>query len=811
MQLEIKKVGVIGAGVMGAAIAAHMANCGLKVILLDVLPGDLESDLDACSNEHQRQAMRNIVAQKGLQRALISKPASFYVPEDADLIELGNLVDHICRLDEADWVIEAVVEDLQIKRRLFKSLEQVCNPQAIITSNTSGLLAADLASGLDHKFKKRFFCTHFFNPPRYLKLLELVPCPETDSELLYSFKSFAENTLGKAVVLAKDTPGFIANRIGVFSGCLTISLMDKMGLSIGDVDRLTGALLGRPKTATYRLIDLAGLDIFAHIAESVYKSCPRDERRQVFDLPAWFRQLLRDGRLGDKTGQGFYKKTGNQKAESEVSIYDPGTQSYRKHQTTIFNSAEALQASHLPAQRIRGMYYADDQAGQFIFKLLSETLIYAANRIPEISDDLFNLDNAVKWGFDWQLGPFEIWDALGVFKSSRAMQKAGYKLPVWVAQMQAAGCDSFYKKAKNHDLYYDLRSGSYQGIKASPYIILLSALKERERTVIADSEASLIDLDDGVACLEFYSPSNTLNHDTISFIGRVCQKVESDFQGLVIANQGGNFCAGMDLVQFLSAAKGNNWNKITELLKKYQDIMLDLKYLSRPVVAAPHGLTLGAGCELMLHCDLTAAAAETYAGFNEAGAGLIPAGGGCTQMLLRNCHEKVFKVPKGGVYGGQINLLPFVARAFESISMAKVSSSAKDANKIGILRVNDRIIINPDHRIQKAKNMVLALCLMDYEPAAQPTKIRVMGGQGVGALKYAAYTMHKAGQATEHDLAVANKLAWVLTGGDLMANTEVSEDYLMELEREAFLSLCGMPKTRARMEHMLKTGKPLRN
>ena len=807
----IEKVGVIGAGVMGAAIAAHMANCGLQVLLLDIVPGRIKPDLDACPDPQKRQSMRNMLAQQGLESALQSKPASFYVPEDAELIQVGNIEDHLCRLSEVDWIIEAVVENLEVKHELFKNLQDNCSPQAIITSNTSGLSLAEMSRGLEADFQRRFFCTHFFNPPRYLKLLELVPAPQSDADLMDDFARFAQDRLGKGVVWAKDTPNFIANRVGVFSGCLTYQLMLEAGLSIEAVDAITGPVLGRPKTASFRLADLVGLDIFAHVAKNVYDSCPNDERRGVFRLPDWFRNMLDQGLLGAKSGSGFYKKQPAANGQSQILVLDLESMQYRERKKVKFQSVEEAKRLQSAAEKIRSLYYAKDPAGKFAFQLISQTLLYAANRIPEITGQLTNLDNAMKWGFNWDLGPFETWDALGLQPASDAMAKAGYAIPDWVEGLLRKDFKSFYKRHKGHTSFFDLAAKDYAELTVSPLIISLASLKERERTIMSNSEASLIDLEDGVACLEFHSKMNSMGAGIVSLLNKACEYVSRECRGLVIANQGPNFSVGANLSLVLFAAQEEEWDELDYMIRTFQKTLMRLKYLDKPVVCAPQQMALGGGCEMLMHSDAVAAAAETYTGLVEVGVGVIPAGGGTKELLLRNSHQRVFKVAKGGVYGGQINLLPFVARAFETIALAKVSTSAKEAFKFAYLKPGDRVVINPDYRIQKAKYMVLGLDQMGYEPPRPVDKVRVMGRDAMGVFKYAAYNLRQAGYATEHDMQVARQLARVLTGGDVLANTEVSEQYLLDLEREAFLSLCGTRATQERMIHMLKTGKPLRN
>ncbi|MGD9124491.1 MAG: 3-hydroxyacyl-CoA dehydrogenase NAD-binding domain-containing protein [Desulfarculaceae bacterium] len=807
----IKRVGVIGAGVMGATIAAHFSNVGLSTILLDIVPPSLPESLASKGVSKDSSEFRNHLASQGLQNALKSKPASFYVPEDAKLIQTGNLEDDLDALADCDWVVEVVVERLDIKKDLFSRLQEVIAPQAIVSTNTSGISVAAMSEHLSPDLQKRFLGTHFFNPPRYMKLFEIIPGPQTSPQVMEQMAHFAEFILGKGVVFAKDTPNFIANRIGIFIGYFTNQLMTDMGLSLEEVDALTGTVLGRPKMATFRLADLVGLDVMSHVAENVYQGCPDDERREVFVPTPWFQKMIDKGMLGGKTEGGFYKKTKDQSGKSEILTLDYQTLKYRPRQKAKFASLDAARQMSGTQAKLKAMFYSPDKAGEFVFKTLSETLIYAANRVPEISDDILNIDNAMKWGFNWEMGPFETWDALGLEKSAAKMSEQSLDLPTWVQEMIAAGNTSFYQIQDGGRLFYDPQSKAYQPEQISPQIILLPSLKDREKTLASNKGASLIDLGDGVACLEFHSKMNSMGQDVILLADKACGIVSEQFEGMVVANHGTNFSVGANLMMVLFTAQEEEWDELEWMVKKFQDTFMKLKYLDKPVVAAPHQMALGGGCEICLAADRVVAAAETYAGLVEVGVGVIPAGGGSKELLLRNTYERVFEVPKGGLYPKQINLLPFVARAFETIAMAKVATSAKEAITMGLFRPTDKVCINPDHRIQRAKDAVLGLSLEGYQPPRSPDNIRVMGADSLGVFKYALYNLHKAGFITSHDVTVANKVAEVLTGGQVLPDTEVSEQYLLDLEREAFLSLCGTRETQARMAHMLKTGKPLRN
>ena len=811
MSLEIKKVGVIGAGVMGATIAAHMAGVGLPTVLLDIVPPKMPDALAKKGVKPESKKFRNFLADNGLAGALKMKPAAFYVPEDAELITAGNLEDDFGLLADCDWIVEVVVELLDIKKQLLSRLEGVVKPGAIVTTNTSGISVEAMSAHCSEDFQKRFFGTHYFNPPRYMKLFEIIPGSKTDPGIIADMARFAEDVLGKGVVFCKDTPNFIANRIGVFNGNLTNKLMMDLDLSVEQVDALTGTAIGRPKMATYRLGDLVGLDTMGHVGNNVFENCPDDERREVFQPPEWLKEMVGKGWLGDKTKQGFYKKTKDAEGKKQILVLDWKTLEYKPVSKPKFASLEAAAQAGGPAKKTAAMYYAKDQGGQFVFKLLSEMLIYTANRVPEISDDIVNIDNAMRWGFNWEMGPFEVWDALDLSKSLAKMKEAGYAVPEWVEKMAADGKTSFYKKENGQRLFYDLASGEYQPEPVNPNVILLKSLKERQKVVWENKACSLLDLDDGVLCMEFHSKMNSIGPDLIPAVNKACELLANDFEGMVVANQGRNFSVGANLMLVLFTAQEEEWDELEFMIRKLQEATMRIKYLPKPVVAAPHQMALGGGCEMTLCADKVVAAAESYVGLVEVGVGVLPAGGGCKELLLRNTYERVFTVQRGGIYPKQINLLPFVARAFETIAMAKVATSAKEAIKLGIWRDSDRVSMNGDHRIKIAKDTVLGMLGAGYQPKRPASKVRVMGRDAMGVFKYAVYNLAKAGLATPHDVTVATKVAEVLTGGNVLPDTEVSEQYLLDLEREAFLWLCGTRETQARMAHMLKTGKPLRN
>ena len=810
MDRKIKRAGVIGAGVMGATIAAQLANVGIETILLDIVPPDLTDEDRKKGLTEKSKEFRNRFAQNGLKIALKSRPASFYVPANARLIRIGNLEDDLGSLGDVDWIIEVVMERLDIKQSVFEKIETVLTAGTIITSNTSGIPAKEMCTGRAEDFNKHFAITHFFNPPRYMKLLEIVPGPETLPEVVEILAQTCERVVGKGIVYAKDTPNFIANRIGTFSLFSAIKTMMDMGLSVEAVDRLTGPAVGNPKSASFRTADLVGLDTLLHVAANVYDRAPDDEEREMFKPPDFISEMIEKGFLGEKAKQGFYKKSKDDDGKSVVVSLDYNTLEYRPQEKVNFPSLEAAKGISGTSEKISALFYAKDKAGEFTFRTLTEALIYSANRIPEIADDIVNIDNAMKWGFGRELGPFEAWDAVGLSRSVSKIKEAGYVIPAWVDEMLADGNESFYKKEADGLYFYDLFSKEYKEVPVKPEVILLPSLKDRKKEVAANTGASLIDLGDGVACLEFHTTMNALGDDIISMVIQAADIVSKDFEGLVIANHGANFSAGANLPLILFTAQEEEWDDLDWMIKTFQNSFMRLKYLERPVVAAPAGMALGGGCEICLASDRVRFAAEAYIGLVEAGVGLVPAGGGTKEMLLRNT-DHLFEVEKGGLYPKQIEMMPFVARAFETIALAKVATSGPEAVSLGYLKTTDKMTVNRDYLIQDAKDTVLALNIEGYTPPRPRDDIRVPGENSYAMIRLALWTMHEQGAITDHDITVSEKTGYILCGGNVLEDTKVSEQYLLDLEREAFLSLCGEPKTQARIQHMLTTGKPLRN
>ena len=809
MGKTIKKAGVVGAGVMGATIAAQLANVGIEALLLDIVPPQVTEEDKKKGLTPESKKFRNKLAESGVQTALKSRPASFYVPENAKLIHTGNLEDDLARLKEVDWIIEVVVERLDIKKIVFEKIDSVLTPGTIVTSNTSGIPGKAMVEGRSENFRKHFAITHFFNPPRYMKLLEIVPVSDTLPQVVETLADFCERVLGKGVVYAKDTPNFVANRIGIYSLLSVIRNMMDLGMTIEAVDELTGPVVGNPKSATFRTSDLVGLDTLVHVASNVYEGAAGDEKRDMFKVPDFINQMVAKKLLGEKTKQGFYKRV-EEGGKKVILSVDYKTLEYTPQEKAKFASLEAAKNIPGSAGKMKSLYFSDDLAGQFTFRTLSETLIYAANRIPEIADDIVNVDNAMKWGFARRLGPFEAWDAIGLPKSVEKMKKAGYVIPPWVQEMIDSGKTSFYKRELGVQYYYDVTSKDYHPVPVKPGIILLPSLKDREKKVAGNKGASLIDLGDGVACLEFHTKMNAMGDDIVSMIYKAADIVSEQFEGLVIANHGENFSAGANLPLVLFTAQEEEWDELEWMVKTFQDSFLKLKYLDKPVVAAPAGLALGGGCEICLASDRVRFAAETYMGLVEVGVGLIPSGGGCKEMLIRNT-EHLFEVAPGGVYPKQIEMVPFVARAFETIALAKVATSGPEAVKLGYLKPTDKMTVNRDFLIEDAKRTVLAMNMEGYTPPRRLDEIRVPGENTFALIKMAVWTMNQQGYATDHDVTVSEKVAYVLCGGRVLADTKVSEQYLLDLEREAFCSLAGDPKTQARIQHMLTTGKPLRN
>jgi len=786
---------------MGAQIAAHLSNAGVEVLLLDIAPSSLTPQEQARGLTLESKAVRNRIANAGLDAAKKIKPAAFYSSSNLHLITTGNFEDDLQKVGEVDWIIEAVVENLEIKRALLSRVDSFRKPGTIVSSNTSGISISAMAEGLSDNFRQHFLGTHFFNPPRYLKLLEVIPTKDTLAEVVDFVSEFCDRRLGKGVVFAKDTPNFIANRIATFNSLNTIRVMVEGGYTIEEVDAMTGPAIGRPKSASFRTADIVGLDTALYVADNLYKAVPGDESRSTLVAPDFLRELVNRGWTGNKAGQGFYKKQKGEGGKTEYWVLDYKEMDYRPANRVKFPSIEAAKPIENTGERIKTLVYGKDRVGEFLWKVISQNLVYAANRIPEISDDIVNIDNAVKWGFNQELGIFELWDAIGVEKSVARMREDGLAIPPAVENLLSSGKTSFYKREDGKDYYFDFSEGDYREIALRSGVMILKSVKERTGVVKKNNAASLIDIGDGVACLEFHSKMNAIGGDTIAMMNFAVKEVAKNFEALVIGNQSENFSVGANIVLLVLAAQEEEWDEIALSVRQFQNANMQLRYSAKPVVAAPQGMALGGGCEITLHGDRARAAAETYLGLVEVGVGLIPGGGGVKEMVLRAVEDAEMDE----------DLFPRIKKVSETLAMAKVSTSAVEARELGFLRTTDPISMNRDRLIEDAKQTALALVREGYIAPHPRTDIPVLGEPALSAIKLAIHMMIRGGFISEYDGHVARKLAYIITGGDLSRKTLVSEQYLLDLEREAFVSLCGERKTQERIQHMLKTGKPLRN
>ena len=807
MKRRIEKAVVLGAGTMGARIAAHLSNAGLPCVLLDIVPPGVAADAPA--------EARNKIVRAGLEGARKSKPAAFFKAALADRIAIGNFDDDLARCGEADWIIEVVAENLEIKRNLLARVAHFRKPGVIVTTNTSGLPVHLIAEGLPEEFQQHWAGTHFFNPPRYLKLVELIPGPKTSPDVIETLRDFCDRRLGKGVVVAKDTPNFIANRIGTFSILNALRLMGSLGMTVEEVDACTGPVIGQPKSATFRTADIVGLDVLVHVVKNVYETVPNDESREMFRVPALVEEMARRGWLGDKTGQGFYKKVKGA-GEKEILTLDVNTMEYRARQKARFASLEAAKGIEDTTERLRTLIgpviegQKTDKAQQFLWGLLSENCLYAARRVPEISDHIADVDRAMRWGFAWELGPFELMDAIGVKAFAEGVKKEGRSLPPVFEMLLASGRTSFYESNRGAKSVLSLSAAVPEAVEEPAGVLILKSLKDAGREVERNSGASLIDLGDGIVCCEFHSKMNAIGADLIAMIHKGIRRLDSDFDAMVVANQAVNFSVGANLMLVLVGAQEQEWDELHLAVKQFQNVNLAIKYAPKPVVIAPQGMALGGGCEISLHGARIQAAAEAYMGLVEAGVGLIPGGGGSKEMLIRaNEHA---------AGGDDLDLFHALRPIFETIAMAKVGTSAEECRDYGFLRREDGVSMNRDRLVADAKEVALALVRSGYKsPAAswqegaQTTQIKVLGEQFLATAKMAIHLLLRGGYATEHDAVVARKLANILAGGALSAPQFVSEQYVLDLEREAFVSLCGERKTQERIAHTLKTGKPLRN
>ncbi|EWG11668.1 3-hydroxyacyl-CoA dehydrogenase [Cytobacillus firmus DS1] len=791
---QIKKAAVLGSGVMGSGIAAHLANIGIPTLLLDIAPRELTDAEKAKGLSLENKEVRNRISEGNRQKLLKQKPAPLTSKKNIALIEAGNFEDDMERLKDVDWIIEVVVENLSIKKQVFEKVDQHRKPGSIVSSNTSGISVEAMSEGRSEDFQKNFLGTHFFNPPRYLKLLEVIPTKKTSSEVLSFMKQFGEDVLGKGVVEAKDTPNFIANRIGTYGLLVTVQEMLKGEYSVGEVDSITGPLIGRPKSATFRTLDVVGLDTFIHVANNVYDQVDGKEK-DVFKVPDFMKVMQEKGWLGSKTGQGFFLKKGK-----EILELNPETLEYGPRQKLKTASTELAKQAKGTAGKLKALVYSDDRSGQLLWNILSPALLYSAQLHGEIADDVTAIDRAMKWGFGWELGPFETWDAIGVDKSVRKIEEAGEEVPAWVKEMLEKGFNSFYKEENGQKYFY--HNGEYRLIEENPKVINLKQLKKQKGVIKKNTGASLVDLGDGVALLEFHSQSNAIGLDIIQMINFAVDEVEKNYKGLVIGNQGKNFCVGANLGMILMEAQDDNIYELDMVVRHFQNAMMKIKYSAKPVVAAPFGMTLGGGAEVCLPAAHIQASSETYMGLVEVGVGLIPGGSGNKELYLKHLES----MPNGL----EFDLQKVANKVFESIAMAKVSTSGEEARDNNFLNLADGISVNGDHLLYDAKQAVLALHEKGYKPPVRK-KVPVVGETGYATLLLGAQAMLYSGYISEHDLKIAKKLAYVIAGGKVPYGTEVDEQYLLDLEREAFLSLVAEPKSQQRMQHMLLKGKPLRN
>ena len=804
MKRTIKKVAVLGSGVMGSRIACHFAGIGVQVLLLDIVAKEATESKDAKA--------RNKIVNDSLAAAIKSNPSPVYHKDVIKKITTGNFDDNMKDITGCDWIIEVVVERLDIKQKIFEQVEKFRKPGTLITSNTSGIPIHLMAEGRSDDFKKHFCGTHFFNPPRYLRLLEIIPTPFTDPEIVDFLMHYGDLYLGKTTVLCKDTPAFIANRIGVFGIMSIFKTIEKMELSIDEVDSLTGPIIGRPKSATFRTADVVGIDTLVKVAKGVYDNCPDDEARDIFLAPAWLERMVKENWLGDKTGQGFFKKIKlpvtqgspeERKSEKEIHTLNLKTFEYSPRVKSKFATVEAAKPIDDLNQRLKMLVASNDKAGEFYRHFHYGLFSYISHRIPEISDEIYRVDDAMMAGFGWEIGAFESWDVLGVEKTVKAMKDAGYKVADWVDEMIAAGNKSFYKIEDGKRLCYSLQSGSYSsptgGGQEGAFIIMSNY---QDKLIWKNSSCRLYDLGDNVLGLQWFTKMNTIGGDVLSGIQTSIDKAEKNYKGLAIANEGANFSAGANVGMIFMLAIDQEYDELDMAIRMFQNTMMRARYSSVPVVTAPHGLTLGGGCELNLHSDKCCPAAETYIGLVELGVGLIPGGGGTKEFTLRASDEMHEDEPE------TITL----KNRFLTIATAKVATSAFEGFDIGAFRIgHDEVVINQNRRIAEAKRSVIEIFESGYTMPVQRKDIKVLGRSALGALYAGINGMWRANYATDHDVVVAKKLAYVMCGGDLSEPTLVSEQYLLDLERESFLSLCGEKKTLERIQSVVKSGKPIRN
>ncbi len=801
MTRRIKKVAIVGSGIMGSGIACHFANIGVEVLLLDIVPRELNDQEKAKGLTLEDRVVRNRLVNTALKTSLKSKPSPIYSQKFAERISTGNIEDDLHKIKEVDWVMEVVVERLDIKQQVFEKIEKFRTPGTLITSNTSGIPIKFMNEGRSDDFQKHFAVTHFFNPPRYLKLFEVVPGPKCSQEVTDFLMMYGDKFLGKTAVLAKDTPAFIGNRIGIFGIMSLFHVVKEMGLTIEEVDKLTGPVIGRPKSATFRTIDVVGLDTLVHTANGVKDNCPNDEMRDQFVIPDFVNTMMENNWLGSKTKQGFYKMTKNANGKKEILSLDLNTLEYRAKKSAKFETLEQTKKIDHVTDRFKVLVAGKDKAGEFYRKSFAAMFAYVQNRIPEISDELYRIDDGLRAGFGWEHGPFEIWDAIGVAQGVEMMKAENKEPAAWVTEMLANGVTSFYSVKEGATLYYDIPAKSYLKKPGQDSFIILDNIRKTNE-VWKNSGAVIEDIGDGILNLEFQSKMNTIGADVLTAINKAIDMAETNYQGLVVGNQAANFSVGANIGMIFMMAVEQEYDELNYAIKYFQDTMMRMRYSSIPTIAAPHGMALGGGCEISLHADKVVAAAETYMGLVEFGVGVIPGGGGSKEMALR--ASDLFN--KGDV---QLNVLQ---EHFLTIGMAKVATSGYEAFDLGLLQKGkDVIVVNKERQIAQAKQHALLMAEAGYSQPPARKDILVLGKQALGMFLVGTDSMQASHYISDHDKKIANKLAYVMAGGDLSEPTKVTEQYLLDIEREAFLSLTTERKTLERIQHMLKTGKPLRN
>jgi len=801
MKRFIRKVAVLGSGVMGSRIACHFANVGCEVLLLDISPKELDAAEAKKGLTLESKVVRNRIVNQSLQFALKSNPSPIYLKSFATRIETGNFDDDLHKIKDCDWVIEVIVERLDIKQQLFEKVEQYRTDGTLISSNTSGIPIHMMLDGRSEDFQKHFCGTHFFNPPRYLQLLEIIPTPQTDHNVVEFLMDYGAKILGKKTVLCKDTPAFIANRVGVYSIMALFHAVKEMGFTVSEVDKLSGPILGRPKSATFRTCDVVGLDTLVHVANGLKQNCPDDEEKELFELPDYIAKMVENNWLGSKSGQGFYKKTKDENGKKTILALDLNTLEYKKPDKVKFPTLEMAKPIEDLRQRTKMLVMGMDKAGEFYRRIFGGLLAYVSNRIPEISDEFYKIDDALKAGFGWELGPFESWDLFGYEQGVKFIKDANKEMGKAIEEMRAAGMTSFYKLENGQKMFFDMASKSYKVIPGTEKLVSLNALRD-DNKVWGNSDCTVVHIGDGILNLEFHTKMNTIGGGVLQGINKAIELAEQNYKGLVISNTGQNFSAGANVGMIFMMAADQDFDELNFAVKAFQDTTMRIRYSNIPVVVAPHNMALGGGCEISLHADKVVAHAELYMGLVEFGVGLIPGGGGTKEFAKRLSDE---------LHNGDIKINRLRDR-FLTVGQAKVSMSAYEAFDYGYLREGvDEVVVSRDHQLARAKAACLELSEKGYVPPKREKNITVVGQEGLGIVYVGANSMLSGNYMSEHDRVISEKLGFVLCGGDLSENTVVSEQYLLDLERKAFLELCREKKTLERIESIVKYGKILRN